>query len=58
MDKSIITLTIIRYMIQILTQVLINQYRVDRWLIINAHFRGAADISQKTKDPILGVMDT
>lgn len=24
----------------------------------NAHFGGAADISQKTKDAVLGVMDT
>lgn len=44
-------------MIQVLVQVLINQYKVDSWLIMNAHFKGATDISQMTKDPILGVMD-
>lgn len=45
-------------MTQVLVQVLINQHRVDSWLIMNAHFRAATDISQKTKDPILGVKDT
>lgn len=37
---------------------LINQYRVDSWLIMDVHFRGMTDISQKSKNPNLGVIDT